>query len=113
MKHAILKWLSKWLPITIPAGQGISTLAVDRKVETTTVVPDTGGFVPKEGMPRFFKPNKKLTAFEYIGTKDNQHILECMETGVQIVLETKAFLTLFTGVQVNVKYGKFNKDQTK
>lgn len=113
MKHQILKWLSKFLPIKIPAGTNLSVTTVDNKPFSNAVFKPveenpvlvmalTVGDKQLDGRPLFFVPKPKVGPFEYKGTikGSDLHVIEDLSTGQLFKISTDVLKHFFKAMMV-------------
>ena len=107
MKHQVLKWLSKFLPVKIPAGTNLSVATVDQRplpVEPspTLVMALTVGDKQLDGRPLFFVPKPKVGPFEYKGTIEgsDMHVIEDLSTGQLFNINTDVLKHFFKAMMV-------------
>ena len=113
MKHTFLKWLSKLLPVKVPAGKSlsVSTTSGDPlpppSVETVQLVKVLKtNDKSLEGRPLFFKPKPDIGTLEYIGTnlETKMHVLQSLQRDEIYVMDTATLRGLFKGVMVTFTY---------
>lgn len=113
MKHTLLKWLSKYLPIKIPAGKSLSvSTAAGEPLQPPVAKTEKLIKVLKandkslDRRPLFFKPKADIGTLEYIGTnlETKMHVLQSLQRDEIYVVDTAALHGLFKGVIVTFTY---------